>query len=102
MHTHIPCLLLSPPCSLNSKMMSEALQGDAMAMFMAMQQQGNPLLGAGGAGAAGGPHFPNGRPGGPMLPPPALPPRGPHVPGQPTHEQMMMAGAEISRCVWLL
>lgn len=75
-------------------MIADALHGDTLAMFLAMQQ--NPLL-AGGAGA-------NMRPG-PVLPPLSLPPRVPHMPagrphqpGQPTPEQMMMANAEISRC----
>jgi len=88
------CARVAPPNRLNNKMIADALHGDTLAMFLAMQQ--NPLL-AGGAGA-------NMRPG-PVLPPLSLPPRVPHMPagrphqpGQPTPEQMMMANAEISRC----
>jgi hypothetical protein len=88
------CAAVLMPCFVrrfNNKMLSDALHGDALAMFMAMQQ--NPLL----AGA----NFPGGRPG-PMLPNMSLPPKGPQPPmgrqpGQPTPEQMMMANAEISR-----
>lgn len=74
---------------------TDNLSRDALAMFMAMQQQGNSLA----PGAT-----PNLRPGssgtGPLLPSLSLPPKIPHAPlqtGQPTPEQMMMANAEISR-----
>lgn len=74
-------------------MLTDALQGDALAMFMAMQQS-NPLL------PGGGPHFPGGpRPGMHHMPlPPKMPrPSMGRQPGQPTPEQMMLANAEISR-----
>jgi hypothetical protein len=79
---------------LNNKMLTDALHGDAFAMFMAMQQA-NPMLA--GAGA----NFNAMRPGA-VLPPLSLPPKAPHMPtgrqpGQPTAEQLMMANAEISR-----
>lgn len=74
-------------------MLTDALQGDALAMFMAMQQS-NPLLAGTGANLPGGP-----RPGLPHMPLPPKTPQPPmgRQPGQPTPEQMMMANAEICR-----
>jgi hypothetical protein len=75
-------------------MLADAMHGDALAMFMAMQQHSALMAGAGA-------NFPGARPG---MPPMSLPPKGPmghRTPGQPTPEQMMMASAEISRCVVL-
>lgn len=90
MHMLMRCV--PDPALLSARL--NALQGDALAMFMAMQQHNNPLMPGG--------HGPNFH-GGNARPGHVLPPRAPHMPmgrqpGQPTPEQMMMANAEISRC----